>query len=83
MPRPTSHYPPEFRREAVRLYSSSHKSIPEMVEELKISGARGTAPPAPRKQGAQVIESVPPKTYPIALPVESITAFFAWEGGIR
>ena len=28
MPGPTSYYPPEFKREAIRLYRSSEKSIP-------------------------------------------------------
>jgi transposase len=34
---PTPHYPPEFKREAVRLYRSSEKSIPKMAEELGIA----------------------------------------------
>ena len=34
MPGPTPHYPPEFKREAVRLCRSSNKSIPKMAEEL-------------------------------------------------
>ncbi len=33
MPGPTPHYPPEFKREAVKLYRSSGKSIPKMAEE--------------------------------------------------
>ncbi len=37
MPGPTPHYPPEFKREAVRLYRSSDKSIPKMAEELGIA----------------------------------------------
>ncbi|ABG04813.1 transposase IS3/IS911 [Rubrobacter xylanophilus DSM 9941] len=38
MPGPTPHYPPEFiKREAVRLYRSSNKSIPKMAEELGIA----------------------------------------------
>ncbi len=37
MPGPTPHYPPEFKREAVRLYRSSNKSIPKMAEELSIA----------------------------------------------
>ena len=37
MPGPTPHYPPEFKREAVRLYRSSSRSIPKMAEELGIS----------------------------------------------
>jgi transposase len=37
VPGPTPHYPPEFKREAVRLYSSSDKSIPKMAEELGIA----------------------------------------------
>ena len=37
MPGPTPHYPPEFKREAVRLYRSSEKSIPKMAEELGIA----------------------------------------------
>ncbi len=37
MPGPTPHYPPEFKREAVKLYRSSEKSIPKMAEELGIS----------------------------------------------
>jgi transposase len=37
MPGPTSHYPPEFKREAVELYRSSNKSIPKMAEELGIA----------------------------------------------
>ena len=37
MPGPTPHYPPEFKREAVRLYLSSDKSIPKMAEELGIA----------------------------------------------
>ncbi len=37
MPGPTSHYPPEFKREAVQLYRSSGKSIPKMAEELGIA----------------------------------------------
>jgi transposase len=34
VPGPTPHYPPEFKREAVRLCRSSNKSIPKMAEEL-------------------------------------------------
>ena len=34
MPGPTPHYPPEFKREAVRLYRSSEKSIPKVAEDL-------------------------------------------------
>ena len=37
MPGPTPHYPPEFKKEAVRLYRSSNKSIPKMAEELGIA----------------------------------------------
>jgi transposase len=37
VPGPTPHYPPEFKREAVRLYRSSEKSIPKMAEELGIA----------------------------------------------
>lgn len=37
MPEPTPHYPPEFKREAVRLYRSSGKSIPKMADELGIA----------------------------------------------
>jgi len=37
VPGPTSHYPPEFKREAVKLYRSSNKSIPKMAEELGIA----------------------------------------------
>ncbi|HET7479298.1 MAG TPA: transposase [Rubrobacteraceae bacterium] len=37
MPGPTPHYPPEFKREAVRLNRSSEKSIPKMAEELGIA----------------------------------------------
>lgn len=38
MPGPTPHYPPDFKREAVRLYRSSNRSIPKMAEELGIAG---------------------------------------------
>lgn len=37
MPGPTPHYPPEFKKEAVRLYRSSERSIPKMAEELGIA----------------------------------------------
>jgi len=37
VPGPTPHYPPEFKREALRLYRSSEKSIPKMAEELGIA----------------------------------------------
>jgi transposase len=37
VPGPTPHYPPEFKREAVKLYRSSNKSIPKMAEELGIA----------------------------------------------
>ncbi len=37
MPGPTPHYPPEFKREAVRLYRASNRSIPKMAEELGIA----------------------------------------------
>lgn len=37
MPGPIPHYPPEFKREAVKLYRSSGKSIPKMAEELGIA----------------------------------------------
>ena len=37
MPGPTPHYPPQFKKEAVRLYRSSNKSIPKMAEELGIA----------------------------------------------
>jgi transposase len=34
VPGPTPHYPPEFKRGAVRLYRSSGKSIPKIAEKL-------------------------------------------------
>lgn len=37
MPGPTPHYPPEFKREAVKLYRSSNRSIPKMAEELGVA----------------------------------------------
>jgi len=37
VPGPTPHYPPEFKKEAVRLYRSSNKSIPKIAEELGIA----------------------------------------------
>jgi transposase len=37
VPRPTTHYPPEFKREAAQLYLSSKKSIPKMAQELGIA----------------------------------------------
>jgi transposase len=37
VPGPTPHYPPQFKKEAVRLYRSSNKSIPKMAEELGIA----------------------------------------------
>lgn len=37
MPGPTPHYPPEFKKQAVRLYRSSNRSIPKMAEELGIA----------------------------------------------
>lgn len=37
MPGPTPHYPPAFKKEAVRLYRSSEGSIPKMAEELGIA----------------------------------------------
>jgi transposase len=37
VPGPTPHYPPEFKREALKLYRSSERSIPKMAEELGIS----------------------------------------------
>ncbi len=37
MPGATPHYPPEFKREAVRLYRSSDRSIPQIARELGIS----------------------------------------------
>ncbi len=37
MPGPTPHYPPEFKREAVKLYRSSERSIPKMAEELGVA----------------------------------------------
>ena len=37
MPGPTSHYPPEFKREAVQFYRSSKKLVPKVAEELGIS----------------------------------------------
>jgi len=37
VPRPTPHYPSEFKREAVQLYRSSEKSIPKMAEDLGIA----------------------------------------------
>lgn len=37
VPGPTPHYPPEFKKEAVRLYRSSERSIPKMAEELGIA----------------------------------------------
>jgi transposase len=37
VPGPTPHYPPEFKREAVRLYRSSDRSIPKTAEELGIA----------------------------------------------
>jgi len=38
VPGPTPHYPPEFKREVVKLYPSSGKSIPKMAEELMARG---------------------------------------------
>lgn len=37
MPGPTPHYPPEFKREAVKLYRSSGQSIPKVAKELGIA----------------------------------------------
>jgi transposase len=38
VPGPTPHYPPEFKREAVKLYRSSEKkSIPKTAEELGVA----------------------------------------------
>jgi transposase len=37
VPGPTPHYPPEFKKEAVRLYRSSNESIPKMAEELGVA----------------------------------------------
>ena len=37
MPRTRPPYPPEFRREAVRLVSASDKSIPALADELGVS----------------------------------------------
>jgi len=37
VPGPTPHYPPEFKREVVKLHRSSQKSIPKMAEELGIA----------------------------------------------
>ncbi len=37
MPGPTPHYPPEFKREAVKLYRSSGRSIPKVAEALGIA----------------------------------------------
>jgi len=37
VPGPTPHYPPEFKREAVKLYRSSERSIPKMAEELGVA----------------------------------------------
>jgi transposase len=37
VPGPTPHYPPEFKREAVRLYRSSGKSISGLAEELGVA----------------------------------------------
>jgi len=37
VPGPTPHYPPEFKKEAVKLHRSSNKSIPKMAEELGIA----------------------------------------------
>jgi transposase len=37
VPGATPHYPPEFKREAVRLYRSSDRSIPQIAHELGIS----------------------------------------------
>ena len=37
MPGPTPHYPPEFKKDAVRLYRSSDMPIPKMAEELRIA----------------------------------------------
>jgi transposase len=38
VPGPTPHYPPEFKKEAVRLYRSSNRSNPKIAEELGIAG---------------------------------------------
>ena len=37
MPGPTPHYPPEFKREAVRTHRSSERSIPKVAQELGIA----------------------------------------------
>jgi transposase len=37
VPGPTPHYPPEFKREAVRLVRSSGRSIPQIAKELGVS----------------------------------------------
>jgi transposase len=37
VPGATSHYPPEFKPEAVRLVRSSDRSIPQIAKELGVS----------------------------------------------
>lgn len=37
MPGPTPHYPPEFKREAVKLYRSSDRSVSKVAEELGVA----------------------------------------------
>jgi transposase len=37
VPGATPHYPPEFKREAVRLVRSSDRSIPQIAKELGVS----------------------------------------------
>ena len=37
MPGPTPQYPPQFKREAVRLVRSSERSIPQIAKELGVS----------------------------------------------
>jgi transposase len=37
VPGPTPHYPPEFKREAVKLYRSSDRSVSKVAEELGVA----------------------------------------------
>jgi transposase-like protein len=61
VPGPTPHYPPEFKKEAVKLYRSSGKSIPKMAEDLVIASESLRSGSGSTRATPESVKSSPPR----------------------